>query len=104
MSITSRTTVDQIEVTNALAVQVRLARLIEETAADGTATELSRMYHRMNVERDGPRPMQRLDEVIADVSAHLAEMGWPEIDPDGLERVRRVARAAWRTPAKTKGA
>lgn len=101
MAITSRTIVDQIEVTNGLSVQVRLARVLEEAAEDGTVTELHREYHRLSVTQ-GSR--KQLDEHIASVAAHLATLGWPEIDADGLDRVRRVARATWRTPAKTGGA
>jgi hypothetical protein len=73
---------------------VRLARVIEETADDGTTTELHRDYHRMCAAYDRA-PMKRLDEMISGVSDHLPSMGWPEIDADGLDRVRRVARAAW---------
>lgn len=83
--IEKKTVIDQIEVTRAGHIQIRIGKLIVE---DGR--ELSCQWHRTAVEVGGD-----VDAQIEAVNAHLIEMGEAPIDAAGIAKVKTMAVAAW---------
>jgi hypothetical protein len=80
MSLKRRTVVDQIEITRTGTVQVRLAK----TIMDGEAVVAS-TFHRCTFE-----PGANVEEGIAAVNAHLAQLGEANLDGSEIERITRV--------------
>jgi hypothetical protein len=76
-----RTIVDQIECTASGIIQIRMKKQIID--GDAVAAE---QYHRTVLE-----PGSDLDAQVAAVNAHLKQMGYPNIEAEGVERVRRIA-------------
>lgn len=81
MAIAKRVVLSQIEIVPNGTVQVRL----EKQVVDGDAV-IAREYHRTAIPLD-----VRSDDQMALVSEHLASMGWPPVDSDVLDHVRRIA-------------
>lgn len=75
-----KTVFSQLEVLSTGVIQVRL----EKQTFDGEKMVV-RDYHRTSLE-----PGDDLDAQMAAVNAHLAQMGYPPVDPDSFDRVRAI--------------
>lgn len=85
MSIEKRTVVAQVEAApGAKALQVKLALLLVEGAK-----ELDRKWHRATIMVNADIAAQ-----LADMNAHLSEMGWPAVDGAGLAYIAKFSGAA----------
>lgn len=88
--IEKRTVVDQVEILRTGHIQVRLGLLLLE---DGR--EIDCKWHRFSA-----GPERDVDAQIAAVNAHLAEMGRPEVDAEGVSLIRAVVEAVHSPEAK----
>lgn len=78
------TTVDMLEVHPGFGVGVRLAIIISDEGE-----ELGRKYHRTLIPFN--YPVEVPDAVafqMAEVGVHLAEMGYPQLDPADIDRIK----------------
>ena len=80
--ITKRTVVNQREITNNGVIQIRLRK---ELVEDGTV--ISFEYHRTCIE-PGVDP----DAQMRFVNEHLKSMGYPAVDEDGMDSIRRIVK------------
>lgn len=77
--IQRKTTVSQIEVTEAGVVQVRLNKLLVDEG-----TEIMRQYHRFVL-----HPATDFDEIVNAVQVNLVQMGEEPMTAEDVERVRK---------------
>lgn len=83
--IEKKTIVDQIEITRTGHIQIRFGLLLVEDGA-----EIGCQWHRTAIEPGGD-----VDAQIAAVEQHLASMGRPAVDRDGLmASLKPIARVA----------
>ena len=85
MTITKRTVINQIEVTEPGHLQIRLSKQIVE---DGVV--LMSEYHRTSVECGGDVAAQ-----MAAVNAHLTQMGCAAVTTKDCDRIAAIAAADW---------
>lgn len=89
MTITIRTTIDQVTAMANGDVGIRFSRTVEDGALPPEHAVLAQSYHRTTM-----TPGDAYDDVMRGVLAHLAAMGWPSVDEDDLARAKRIVRAA----------
>lgn len=82
MTIRKRVVLSQIEITPDGTLQVRLDKQVVE----GDQV-LSREYHRTAIP-----PGTKVQDQMAFVNAHLAQMGWPDLEAAAYERIKRIAK------------
>ncbi|MGP1665728.1 MAG: hypothetical protein ACTS5I_07450 [Rhodanobacter sp.] len=79
------TLLDQVEITRAGFVQVRIAKLV----MDG-GKEIASSWHRAAF-----APAADITEHMTAINASLAGMGWPALDAASVQRVQAHAATAW---------